>query len=415
MVAIAEEGTGAVEGVIERDVPEHIWGDVADDFVTEFSRKMLASLKRRDQRARGEWYISGLLSVPGRKSMRALAAVAGYGAAEQSLHHFISDSSWCWGPVRQALARHLDRVLLPQAWVLNSMAIPKAGEHSVGVEESFRTELGRVVNSQQAYGVWLASEDMSAPVNWGLVLPPDWLDNEERRKRAKIPDDVSAATPESCAVAAVAEMSGPEWGLRRRPAVLDARELDAVALIEEFNRRGIPFVMRVGGSTRLVGFDASLPGRGERLLQAQQLIEWAKRYSRPVGWVDPDYSITRSILVSGTRVTLPAVRRPGAVPPQERPLTLVGGWSGAKGKPAELWLSNLVEVPPVALLRLGRLTRRVAKDFSEVSAKVGMRDFEGRSYAGWHRHATLCSVAHTISVLSTARRQGFDKSQELSA
>ncbi|WP_425556351.1 transposase, partial [Kitasatospora nipponensis] len=52
---------------------------------------MLASLKRRDQRARGEWYISGLLSVPGRKSMRALAAVAGYGAAEQSLHHFISD------------------------------------------------------------------------------------------------------------------------------------------------------------------------------------------------------------------------------------------------------------------------------------------------------------------------------------
>ncbi|MFJ8040387.1 IS701 family transposase [Kitasatospora sp. NPDC096147] len=404
-----------MEGVSEKNVPEHIWGDVADDFVTEFSRRMLASLKRRDQRARGEWYISGLLSVQGRKSMRALAAVAGYGAAEQSLHHFISDSSWRWAPVRQALAKHLDRVLLPQAWVLNSMAIPKAGEHSVGVEESFRTELGRVVNSQQAYGVWLASEDMSAPVNWGLVLPADWLANEERRKRAKIPDEVSATTPELCAVNSVVELAGPDWGLRRRPAVLDARELDAATLVEEFCRRGVPFVMRVSGSTRLVGFDGSLPGRGERVFQAQQLIEWAKRFSRPVGWVDPDYSITRSILVSGTRVTMPTVRRPGMLVPPERALALVGGWSGSKGKPAELWLSNLVDVPPVALLRLGRLTRRVAKDFAEVSGRVGMRDFEGRSYAGWHRHATLCSVAHAISVLSTARRQGFDKSQELSA
>lgn len=409
-----KRGTGAVER-IEKDVPDRIWGDVADDFVTDFSRRMLASLKRRDQRARGEWYISGLLSVPGRKSMRALASVAGYGAAEQSLHHFISDSSWSWDKVRYTLARHLDRVVLPQAWVLSSMAVPKAGAHSVGVEESFRTELGRVVNSQQAYGVWLANEDMSAPVNWGLFLPPGWLDNEERRRRAKIPDEVAAASPELCAVNTVVELAGPDWGLRRRPAVLDARELDATALVEEFTRRGVPFVMRVGGATRLVGFDLSLPGRGERLFQAQQLIEWAKRFSRPVGWVDPDYSITRSILVSGTRVTMPSIRRPGSPGLPERALTLVGGWSGSKGQPPELWLSNMVEVPPVALLRLGRLTRRVAKDFSEVSAKVGMRDFEGRSYAGWHRHATLCSVAHAISVLSSARRQGFDKSQELSA
>ncbi|GAA2245760.1 transposase [Kitasatospora cystarginea] len=400
---------------IEKDVPDRIWGDVADDFVTDFSRRMLASLKRRDQRARGEWYIAGLLSVPGRKSMRALASVAGQGAAEQSLHHFISDSSWDWQAVRHALARHLDRVVLPQAWVLSSMAVPKAGAHSVGVEESFRTELGRVVNSQRAYGAWLANEDLSAPVNWRLFLPPGWLDDQERRRRAKIPDEVAGASLELCAVSAVVELAGTDWGLRRRPAVLDARELDATVLVEEFARRGVPFVMRIGGATRLIGLDPGLPGLGERMFQAQQLIERAKRSSRRVGWVDPDYSITRSILVGGTRVTMPSIRRHGAPGMPERALTLVGGWAGAKGQPAELWLSNMVEVPPVALLRLGRLTRRVAKDFTGVSAKVGMRDFEGRSYAGWHRHATLCSVAHAISVLSSARRQGFDHSQELSA
>ncbi|MCK8675977.1 MULTISPECIES: transposase [Streptomyces] len=403
-----------MEGV-ESEALAQTWGDVADDFVTEFCRRMLASLKRRDQRTRGEWYVSGLLSVPGRKSMRALAAVADHGAAEQSLHHFISDSSWAWAPVRQALARHLDRVLLPQAWVVESMAIPKAGAHSVGVAESFRFDLGRVVNSQQAYGVSLANEQLSAPVNWGLTLPPEWLEDEARRRRARIPDDVPAMSTEAGIVHTVAELAQPDWGLRRRPVVLDARTLDSAALVEQLTRRNVPFVMRVDGATRVVGFDPGRPGSGEALFQAQQLAERGKKLSKPVGWVDPEYAITRSLLVSGARVTLPAVRRPGTrqVPPQ--PLTLVGGWPMQKGRPGELWLSNLLEVPPAALLRLGRLTRRVGKDFTEVSTRVGMRDFEGRSYAGWHRHVTLCSVAHSILALSSARQQRYGTSHELSA
>lgn len=400
---------------VEREALAQTWGDVADDFVTEFCRRMLASLKRRDQRTRGEWYVSGLLSVPGRKSMRAVAAVADHGAAEQSLHHFISDSSWVWGPVRQALARHLDRVLLPQAWVIDSMAIPKAGAHSVGVEESFRSDLGRVVNSQQAYGVSLANEQLSAPVNWGLNLPSEWLENEERRRRARIPDDVVATSVETGIVHTAAELADTAWGLRRRPVVLDARALDSLALVEQFTRRGIPFVMRVDGATRVVGFDPGRPGSGERLFQAQQLAERGKKLSKPVSWVDPEYSITRSVLVSGTRVTVPAVRRPGVPPLPGRALTLVGGWPMQKGRSRELWLSNLPEVPPAALLRLGRLTRRVSKDFAEVSTRVGMRDFEGRSYAGWHRHVTLCSVAHAILVLSSARHQRLGASEELSA
>ncbi|MDX2691464.1 IS701 family transposase [Streptomyces scabiei] len=409
-----QQKEGAMEGV-ESDDRAQTWGDVADDFVTEFCRRMLASLKRRDQRTRGEWYVSGLLSVPGRKSMRALAAVTDHGAAEQSLHHFISDSSWAWAPVRQALARHLDRVLLPQAWVIGSMAIPKAGAHSVGVEESFRFDLGRVVNSQQAYGVSLANEQLSVPVNWGLNLPAEWLENAERRRRARIPDDAATMSVEAGAVHTAAELAESAWGLRRRPVVLDARTLDAPALLDEITRRGIPFVMRVDGATRVLGFDPGQPHTGKQLFQARQLVERGKKLSKPVCWVDPEYSITRSVLVSGTRVTVPIGGGPTRPALPDQALTLVGGWPMQKGGSPELWLSNLVDVPPAALLRLGRLTRRASKDFTEVSTRVGMRDFEGRSYAGWHRHVTLCSVAHAILVLSSARRQHTGVSHGLSA
>jgi hypothetical protein len=173
--------------------------------------------------------------------------------------------------------------------------------------------------------------------------------------------------------------------------------------------------MRVDETTRVLGFDPGQSGSGKQLFQARQLVERGKKLSKPVCWVDPEYSITRSVLVSGTRVTMPAVRKPGMPAPPDQPLTLVGGWPMQKGGSPELWLSNLVDVPPAALLRLGRLTRRASKDFTEVSTRVGMRDFEGRSYAGWHRHVTLCSVAHAILVLSSARRQRLGVSHELSA
>jgi len=419
------------------------------DFAGGFSRRMLASLRRRDQRVRGEWYVSGLLSVPGRKSMRALAAVADGGAAEQSLHHFISDSSWAWEPVRQDLARHLDRSLRPHAWVVDSMAIPKAGAHSVGVGESFRFDLGRVVNSQQAHGVYLAGERGAAPVTWGLELPPEWLEDEARRRRARIPDGATAMSTEAAVAATAAELTGRAWALRPRPVVLDARPLDVPVLVAELTRRRLPFVIRVDGGLRLLGTDSGRPRAAERLLQAQQLADRVKQQSRSVSWLEPERpgfagpgfagpeyagpeyagqvyarpgragrpqgAVPRTVLAGGTRVTMPAGRGLGLTPLADRRLILAAGWPVPRGRAPEYWLSNLPDVPPAALLRLGRLVRRVREDAAEIGARVGIRDFEGRSYAGWHRHVTLCSVAHAILLLSSDRLQDLDAVKELTA
>nr|WP_039931935.1 hypothetical protein [Streptomyces viridochromogenes] len=47
--------------------------------------------------------------------------------------------------------------------------------------------------------------------------------------------------------------------------------------------------------------------------------------------------------------------------------------------------------------------RRVGRDAAEISEQVGMRDFVGRSFTGWHRHMTLVSAAHAVQALSLAR------------
>ena len=81
-----------------------------DSVLRELSAVLFGSLPRSDQRRRGMEYVQGLLGVEGRKSIRNISSLFGGEVAEQSLHHFISGSTWDWGPVRRALARHLEEV-----------------------------------------------------------------------------------------------------------------------------------------------------------------------------------------------------------------------------------------------------------------------------------------------------------------
>ncbi len=142
-----------------------------EDVYAELCAALFSGFARRDQRLKAEQYLHGLLTAQGRKSIRNIAAQIGGPAAEQSLHHFVSSSTWDWQPMRAALGRYLERNGCPQAWVVRPMPIPKAGEHSVGVDRRFDPERGQVFHGQQAFGVWFAGEELSVPVNWRLFLP----------------------------------------------------------------------------------------------------------------------------------------------------------------------------------------------------------------------------------------------------
>lgn len=374
---------------------EIVWSGVADDFVTEYSRRMLMSLPRRDQRENGELYISGLLSLTSRKSMRSIASVAGGGAAEQRLHHFISKSSWDWLPVRKALAADLDHTLDPLVWVVKPMVVLKAGEHTVGVTESFVPQLGRVANNQRSYGVWLANDKQSAPVSSRLSLSGEWLRDAQRRRRAEIPESVGDGDGIPPAAAAVLELT-QGWRLRPRPVIAEAREKDAGALVRHLSAAKVPFVLRIGGATRLIPWSAAQEGRTIRLMTAQHLVEGADLGGRPVRWVGRTGPSGRPDLVTSTDVLLP----PGSGTPL---LRLVSAERPGERRARELWLSNMAEVPSALVVRLGRLSERVDQDFAEISTKVGAMDFGGRTFGGWHRHITLSAVAQGIVTLSAVR------------
>lgn len=89
-----------------------------EDVYAELCAALFSGFPRRDQRLKAEQYLHGLLTAQGRKSIRNIAAQIGGPAAEQSLHHFVSSSTWDWQPMRAALAHFLERNSCPQAWVV---------------------------------------------------------------------------------------------------------------------------------------------------------------------------------------------------------------------------------------------------------------------------------------------------------
>ncbi|KAA9381358.1 transposase [Microbispora cellulosiformans] len=423
--------------------PDRILSD--EILPAELCAALFAPLPRRDQRRRGMDYLYGLLTATGRKSIRNIAGVIGGPAAEQSLHHFVCDSTWDWMPVRQALAEYVTGVVPPQAWVVRPVLIPKAGEHSVGVDRRFFPGLGQVGTAQLAMGVWLASEQLCSPVNWRLHLPDAWLDDRRRRSRAAIPEGAAADTPSGCAVNAFLDLSA--WDLPVRPVVLDARELDVHVLARGLGDAGVPLLARIDGEQQLC-----LPGLA-RTLSARQIMSAARHTRRRVEVPDTDSgrhtrlvatasvvaphrhdggAVPRLPQVSHTEpphpgaapagavqsgVVRPRSTRPGGVPVgrtagnadaggPDRELLLMGISGIGEARPGELWLTNLNTPDLTALVRLTRLLRLVDEDFADVSDDVGMRDFTGRSFSGWHRHTTLASAACAVSILTERDRTG---------
>lgn len=368
---------------------------VSDDAVSELCATLFSSFPRKDQRQRGAQYLRGLLTTEGRKTARNIAAHLGAPATEQTLHHFIADSTWSWRPLRAALAAHLERKTAAQAWVVRQMSIPKTGEHSVGVDRGFAPHLRQSFRGQQAYGVWLASQELSAPVDWRLVLPEQWIHDPALRTRAGVPEEAGAESQEECAVAVALE-AARRWG-PRRPVLIDLRDGDAPAAVAPLAAAGVPFLLRIAGSQRLSVADRAMPGFRGGPLPAQQILQLVKGVRRPVPWQD---TVAGHVPRTSLAAMVPVALSDRSAAP--RGLFLLGEWTDPTRPPSALWLTSMAQPGAGPLLRLTKLTDRVDADFARVGEETGLRDYVGRSFRGWHRHMTLASAAHAAVVLSGA-------------
>lgn len=372
----------------------------------DFAEQIFAHLPRADQRRWAHTYLEGLLRTPGKKTLRRLAAsVSDSPTASQSLHQFANDSPWDWNPAYRELMNWAEDCLPPRAWVVDVAVLRKRGEHSCGVHRRFAPGTGRSVTCQVGVGGFLVTEEDAVPVDWRLLLPKTWTENPSRRHRARIPRQVTSAGLEDHAVDLIQTM-GERARTASVPVVADLTDhTPSAQLVHELAAQGRDFVVGVPDRLPLAaGHQLTVPRReradNTAVLEAGRLFDPAHLTGGGTESATISDGCGRPTVVQSALVHLPGPRSAGPAPP--RTFRLLALRSPRQRRPAALWLTNMVHKRLDELLALSRLRARATRTVQHLEAELGLRDFEGRSYPGWHHHMTLVSAAYAHRQLNLA-------------
>ena len=387
-----------------------------------FASEMFDSMGRKDQRRWGEVYLRGLMLDGKRKSIEPMAARLPDGD-EQCLQQFVNQSPWDEVLVRRALARRMSRELASEAWVIDDTGFPKFGRMSVGVARQYSGALGKVGNCQIGVSVNACSDEASCPLDWRLFIPEEWDEdsesNQERREKAKLPEDVHHVEKWRLALGMIDEMVG--WGLEAPVILGDGAYGDITEFRLGLQERELQYVLDVKGGTSAYG-EGVQPERPEwkgtgrppkpryrkepSSLKALALAA-GKQAAQTVTWREGTRgSMTSRFLALRIRPANIQLRNNANRNGEELPVCrLLCEWPSDKDEPTKYWLSNLpADTPLKDLVRLGKLRWRIEHDYRELKDALGLDHFEGRTYRGWNHHVTLVSIAHAFLTLERTRR-----------
>ncbi|MGW2023239.1 IS701 family transposase [Streptomyces decoyicus] len=373
-----------------------------------FVEELFGHLPRADQRRWALACIQGLLSTPGKKSIRRLAAtVSASPTASQSLHQFINASPWDWEPARQELLRWIEQRAQARAWTIGLAVLPKRGEHSVGVHRRFVRESGRTLNCQVGIGAFLSTGTTGLPVDWRLLLPDQWCQDPQRRLRARIPDTAAHDRQVWSHILDLADALASRTRTALPPLVADMSEsTDAAALMRGLSRRGQDFVIAVPGSLPVLPC-APFPGRqpggagpAGAPLGVRRLLTFSGRRHPHTATVSAHDGAPRLVRILSGLAQLPQSGPCGAG--RQHTYRVFTEWRPAGGRHSRTWVTNMTDRRMDELLTLTDLPSATTATLHDLEAHFGLLDFEGRSFPGWHHHMTLISAAYAYRRLAGA-------------
>ena len=213
------------------------------------SQVLAAAMNRPVQMVNGEAYLRGLLELGARKSLEPMVARLGGDADYQSLQQFLADSPWDPGLVVRAVAERVIPAIGVEAWVLDDTGFPKDGKRSPGVKRQYSGTLGKTGNCQIGVSVHAVGARGTVPLGWALYLPEDWCEDADRRRKAKIPEEVAFKTKSELGIELVERACG--WKVARAPVLGDHAYGENTWLRDRLHGAGCEYVLSVGPKTKV--------------------------------------------------------------------------------------------------------------------------------------------------------------------
>lgn len=382
-----------------------------------YAETMIQALGHADRATPARWYLRGLMLPGSRKSVEPMAARVhpqDVRSAHQSMHHLVADSDWNDDALLGAVTREVAPVLTaagqePCYWIIDDTGHRKYGCHSVGVARQYCGQLGKVDNCQVAVSLSLATAEGSLPLSYRLYLPQEWTEDKARCKGAGVPKGITFATKGEIARTQIEAALSAD--IPRGPVLMDAGYGDEAALRDWLSAQELVYAVGIRPATA-VWWDDHQPapapvktGRGRprtRLVRdethtpicVKALAEALPRSCyRTLTWREGTKTSLRS------RFARVRVRAAHANHPRQEEWLLIE-WPRGEAEPTRYFLSTLpADTSFKALVATVKMRWRIERDYRELKQEVGLSQYEGRNWRGFHHHASLCIAAYGFLML----------------
>jgi SRSO17 transposase len=342
---------------------------------------------RAEVRARVRRVLAGLLSRVERKNGWQLAeTIEEHGP--QGVQRLLTGAVWDVEAVRDDLRAYVIEHLRDQDGVLiiDETGFPKKGTHSCGVAGQYTGAAGRCENAQVGVFLAYAAARGTAFLDRALYLPRAWVNDRVRCTAAGVPTTVRFATKVALATQLLA---------RAFAAHVPAHWVVADCLygrVHHFRRwlerQGRAYVVGVipaqsvraaGRQQRAQALAASLPATAWQRQSAGPGVQGERRHN----WA--------------------------CVPLEEDTPRGMGRWLLVRrslvdpGECAYFRAYGPADTPPAHLVRVAGTRWAVEEAFAQAKGEVGLDQYEVRQWEAWHRHITLCLLAHAFLVIVLAQ------------
>lgn len=379
----------------------------------------LEALGHPARRAMCPLYVAGLIGPGERKSVQPMAERLGL-PSHDALHHFIAAGVWEAEPLETALMQEADRLVggRDAFLIVDDTALPKKGTRSVGVAPQYASALGKTANCQTLVSLTLARGEVPVSFALRLFLPESWTDDPARLDKAGVPQ--GWRTPRSKPEMALAEIDrAVAGGVRFGPVLADAGYGTSAAFRAGLNARGLRWAVGVPRILKVYPADvAQLPpptGGRRKLSEPDQLSRSAEAVLADAAWPKVTWRrgtkgwLSAHFAAKRIRVADGPAQQIGGRPAQHLPgeAAWVVGERRASGE-TKYYLSNLPADTALKTLAATIKARWACEQaHQQMKEELGLDHFEGRSWAGLHRHALMTMLAFAFLQhrrLATAKR-----------